>query len=282
MKKQIENYDNYFIYDDGSVFNITTNKMLNGSIGEHGYRYYRLSKNNKKKMFYAHRLVAETFIPNPDNLPVVNHKDGNKLNNNIDNLEWTTYSENTQHFHKMIKQNIKNQKAEYYLNDLPGEEWIDTFNNTNYYVSNYGRIRNKKTNRLLNPVNTCGYYKVRLSKKGQTDDWLVHKLVYFSFFHEETNMKKYCIDHIDGNKHNNCLNNLRKITISDNVLEAYYNQKTNSNIKSVSQFDLENNLLAIFPSAREAGRQLSLDSSSIIKCCKGKLKTTGGYIFHYT
>jgi hypothetical protein len=73
--------------------------MLKGSIGEHGYKYYRLSKNGKKKMFYAHRLVAEHFLPNPNNLPVVNHIDGNKLNNSVTNLEWVSYSENTKKWH---------------------------------------------------------------------------------------------------------------------------------------------------------------------------------------
>ena len=46
-------------------------------------------------MLYAHRLVAEYFIDNPNNLPVVNHKDENKLNNNVNNLEWATYSQNS-------------------------------------------------------------------------------------------------------------------------------------------------------------------------------------------
>ena len=72
MKKQILNYENYYIYDNGDVENINTKKFLKGSIGEHGYKYYRLSKNNTKKMFYAHRLVAEAFIDNPENLPIVN------------------------------------------------------------------------------------------------------------------------------------------------------------------------------------------------------------------
>jgi hypothetical protein len=90
--KKIKNYDNYLIDENGNVLNINTNKYLKGSIGENGYKYYRLSKNNKKTMFYAHRLVAEYYIPNPDYLPVVNHIDGNKLNNNKNNLEWVTYS----------------------------------------------------------------------------------------------------------------------------------------------------------------------------------------------
>lgn len=281
MKKEITNYENYLIYDDGNVFNTNTNKMLSGSIGENGYKYYRLSKNNVKKMFYAHRLVAEAFLENPNNLPVVNHKDGNKLNNNLNNLEWVSYSDNIKHFHKEIKKSKQNIKQEKYKNDLLNEIWTEAIDNSNYMVSNLGRIRNIKTNNILHPVETSGYYKVRLSLNGQTIDWLVHKLVYLSFNKEDIINNNYCIDHIDGNKHNNNLENLRKITFSENVKNAYYTQKTNSNIKPVSQFDKNNNFIATYPSAREAGRQLNLDSSSISKCCKNKLKTVGGFIFKY-
>lgn len=281
MRKKIKNYDNYYIYDNGDVFNIKTKKMLDGSIGKNGYKYYRLSKENTKKMFYAHRLVAEYFIDNFDNLPVVNHKDGNKLNNNVDNLEWVSYSENMEHFHSTIKKNSKNKKIQKYNGDLEGEIWIETINNSNYKVSNYGRVWNITNNNILSPSETSGYHKVRLSKNGETSDWLVHKLIFCSFNNEINIDKNFVIDHIDGNKHNNCLNNLRKISISDNVQKAYYEQKLNSNIKPVSQYDLDNNFIATYPSSREAGRQLGLDSSSIIKCCKGKLKTTGNFIFHY-
>lgn len=97
MRKQINGYNNYYIYDNGDVLNISTNKILKGSIGENGYKYYRLSKDNNKTMFYAHRLVAEHFLENPNSLPVVNHKDGNKLNNKAENLEWVTRSENDLH-----------------------------------------------------------------------------------------------------------------------------------------------------------------------------------------
>ena len=281
MYKKIKNYENYLIYDNGDIFNLNTKKILNGSIGENGYKYYRLSKNGKKKMFYAHRLVAEHFIDNPKNLPIVNHIDGNKLNNNINNLEWISYSNNTKHFHKIIKKIKHNQKQEKYINDLPNEQWVLARGNNNYEASSCGRIHNLKTNNILHPVETCGYYKVRLSKDGETTDWLVHKLIFFSFHPEILELNNYCIDHIDGNKHNNYLNNLRQITISENVKNAYYIQRTNSNTKPVNQFDKKMNLLATFPSSREAGRQLKLDSSSIIKCCKGKLKTTGGFIFKY-
>jgi hypothetical protein len=279
MQKQIKDYDNYIIYDDGIVLNLKTKKTLQGSVGENGYKYYRLSSNNNKKMFYAHRLVAEHFIPNPENLPVVNHKDGNKLNNHISNLEWVSYSKNAEHFHKYVK-NSQNQKYEKYTADLENEQWVTVKSNSNYRVSSFGRVHNIKTNNILHPVETCGYYKVRLSQNGKTTDWLIHKLV-FQSFHHEVDTKDYCIDHIDGNKHNNSLSNLRKITLSENVRKAYYEQRTNSNIKPVSQYSKEGEFLATFPSSREAARQLNLDSSSITKCCKGKLKTTGGFVFKY-
>lgn len=60
-----------------------------------GYLQVELSKNGVKKMITVHRLVATTFIPNPNNLPTINHKDENKKNNNILNLEWCTSSYNT-------------------------------------------------------------------------------------------------------------------------------------------------------------------------------------------
>ena len=67
MKTKIKDYENYELYDTGEVFNITTGKKLKGSIRLNGYKVYRLSKNNKKVEYYAHRLVAEHFIPNPNN-----------------------------------------------------------------------------------------------------------------------------------------------------------------------------------------------------------------------
>ena len=62
-----------------------------------GYLFIQLAKNNKKKSMSIHRLVAKAFIPNPYNKLTVNHKDGNKLNNCVDNLEWMTHSENMKH-----------------------------------------------------------------------------------------------------------------------------------------------------------------------------------------
>ena len=89
---------NYQISETGELFNKKTQKYLKGSINKLGYKVYRLSINGVSKDLYAHRMVAETFIPNNDLLrDCVNHIDGNKLNNSINNLEWVTKGENNRH-----------------------------------------------------------------------------------------------------------------------------------------------------------------------------------------
>ena len=72
-----------------------------------GYIQYLLHKNNKGKELKAHRLVAEAFLPNPENKREVNHIDGDKHNNRVDNLEWATTSENQIHAHYELGKGIK-------------------------------------------------------------------------------------------------------------------------------------------------------------------------------
>lgn len=72
-------------------------KVLKKSLTRFGYEYVCLSKNGKTKKHKVHRLVGEHFIPNIENKKTINHIDGNKQNNRVDNLEWATYKENQQH-----------------------------------------------------------------------------------------------------------------------------------------------------------------------------------------
>lgn len=280
MTQLIKDYTNYEIDENGKVTNLITKNQLKGSISEQGYLYYRLSKDNSKKMFYAHRLVAEAFLPNPNNLPVVNHIDGNKLNNNVNNLEWVSYSENVLHAHQtnLIK---PVREREYYMGDYDGEVW-KVINNFPYSVSNLGRVRNDRSQLILKPSTVCGYYKVRLSVNGVVTDAIVHKLVYCTFNQIPDIPKGYVIDHINANKLDNRLENLRLVTNSENVQAAFYETKTNKACKEVKQFDLDGNYIATYPSTKEASRRLNLDSSSISKVCRGVQKTCGGYIFKYS
>ncbi len=85
--------DDYEITRDGKVINKHTGHIL--APQPNGKGYLRVSIG--KKLMFIHRLVAEKYIPNPENKPQVNHKDGNKLNNCVDNLEWVTNQENRNH-----------------------------------------------------------------------------------------------------------------------------------------------------------------------------------------
>lgn len=96
----IPNHDGFKATKDGQIIG-KRGKPLIGHIDRCGYREVLLSENGKTIQCRVHRLIAETFIPNPTNLPCVNHKDGNKLNNSVDNLEWCTHSENTRHAYEV-------------------------------------------------------------------------------------------------------------------------------------------------------------------------------------
>jgi hypothetical protein len=93
--KQIKDYSNYFITEFGDVYSNKPSglKKLSLKLDKDGY-YVVLSKKGIRKFYRINRLVAERYIPNPNNLPQVDHKDCNKLNNSVSNLEWVTRKEN--------------------------------------------------------------------------------------------------------------------------------------------------------------------------------------------
>jgi hypothetical protein len=112
--KNIANYDEmYEVSCDGEIRSknrftksisgrkrFVIGRVIKTKKNRDGYLFVTLSKNGQVQNLYVHRIVAETYISNPDNKPQVNHIDGDKKNNSVDNLEWVSVSENTKHAYK--------------------------------------------------------------------------------------------------------------------------------------------------------------------------------------
>lgn len=120
--------------------------------------------------------------------------------------------------------------------DLPNEDWraIKGYNGK-YFISNKGRVKSLKRGAphiLAQQINNSGYLRVSLSQVGEAKYFSVHRLVAIYFVPNDDPLEKNTVDHIDGNKQNNNAENLRWLSLSDNV-KAYYNK-----MKEGTQYDI--------------------------------------------
>lgn len=99
----IQGYENYFISNHGRVYSILKKKLLKQELVRGYYYRVKITTSHKYVHFRVHRLVASAFIPNPDNKPIVHHKDGNAKNNKADNLQWVTRQEHNRIHNEMRK-----------------------------------------------------------------------------------------------------------------------------------------------------------------------------------
>ena len=139
----------YKVNRKGEIYQILNNIIRTPKDNGYGYNNINLNKNGKKITKYIHRIVAEAFIPNPNNYPMVNHKDENKKNNNVENLEWCTASYNNNYGTSKVRRTLstketwKNMSEEKrkeisenhrkaaikYMNSISKEEKIKKFSN---------------------------------------------------------------------------------------------------------------------------------------------------------
>lgn len=90
---EVKDFAGYFVNEKGDIIG-KSGKLLKPSINPNGYKFVILRKNNKSYSRTVHRIVATTFIKNPYNMPAINHKDEDKTNNKVENLEWCSYAYN--------------------------------------------------------------------------------------------------------------------------------------------------------------------------------------------
>lgn len=99
--KDVKDYEvEYQVSNFGHVYSIKREKYIKAYMDKDGYLIVGLCKDSKQKIYKVHRLVAKAFIPNPENKQQVNHIDGDKTNNRVENLEWVTCQENIIHCHE--------------------------------------------------------------------------------------------------------------------------------------------------------------------------------------
>lgn len=262
----------YDINELGEIYSHKTNKILTGTIYNTGYKMVRLTIEGKKKGYAIHRLVAQTFIPNPDNLPVVNHKDGNKLNNHMNNLEWVSQSKNRQHAIQTKVSKLAAGKREK-IKDINENDWI-RYKDTTYLVSIDGEVYNEKTKILLKQTpNNSGYIRYTLRINGKNISKLAHILVMETWGKQKL-ASNQVINHKDGNKINNNLKNLEVCSKSENALHSCYILK--NNVKPVIRIINENEIQE-YPSIKEAAKQLKVTDGAIRYALKNNSKCCQSY-----
>ena len=157
--KAIPGFPNYSVTEDGKVYSYKTNKELKPMLGTDKYHSVCLSNKGKVKRVSIHRIVANVFLNNLDNKPQVNHINGIKTDNRLENLEWSTRSENMKHayVHSLKKVSRKNIKE---LTLINSKIVLDTQTGIFYQsASEASRLLN------LNRRTLCAYLSGKLKNK---------------------------------------------------------------------------------------------------------------------
>lgn len=259
---------NYIITSDGRVINRKTNKELKGTLARNEYRSVQLTIEGKPKNFMIHRLVATMFCDNPNNYEIVDHIDRNKYNNDYTNLRWVDNSTNALNVdNRNFTKNINNID----LDNLNSSQWIKVKRNSQYMVSKDGQIINTKTKKILKGSIRNGYIRINIQEKWES----LHRLIWESF-NDTLLEKEQIIDHIDGNRLNNKLSNLRLVTQSENVLNGHINGH-NGDI-SVKQYDLQGNYITTYLSMKAAAEAVN-KTKDAVRSAANRHGTCAGYFW---
>lgn len=326
--RNIENYPWYLISSRGRILDIKFMKIKIIQTHKSGYMRACISNENGKKQFRIHRLVAKAFIPPINGKNFVNHINGIKNDNRVDNLEWVTAAENIKKAYEtgLLKLNFKNRfgtEIEQYdlegnliknwnsiseaarklnikqskirssiisKNDCNGfkwkvkkeikisnEIWKNINKYPNYYISNFGRIKNKKN--ILRPSITNGYYGINLFNKEKKIRMQIHILVAKQFINNPKDLP--FVNHINGNRLDNRIENLEWIDNSGNMIHAFRIGLFKPKVCKVNQLSLDGTLIKEWKSISEASKTLKILDSGICEVCKGKNKTYKGFKWEY-
>lgn len=265
----------YAITKEGRLRNLRTGNIIKGSVLA-SYPSANLRWDGKQKTKAFHRLVAEAWLPNPDNLPVVDHINGDRLNYHVNNLRWATHVENRENIHLDKTPKVERKNIEYSEEELNNETWIE-HEETKLMVSNLGRVLGAKKVLVKGKILDCGY--ISYNKPGYNTGILGHVLVWEAF-NKMKKPDKMVINHINGNKQDNRLSNLELVTQSENMRKAA--TETNAwNFRKVIEIDSEGNITRTFANASEAARAVGILPGSMRNTIRRKGRCSNGFRYEY-
>jgi len=276
--KVIKDFKDYYISSKGKVWSLFSENLLKPQIS---YGYYRINiggKKNSKKM-HVHRLVAEAFLENINNYPIVNHKNGVKTDCSVENLEWCSHSENSLHSINILGNNNLNSHSKEKCEEP--EDSIELDSIKSYCITRDGKVYSKKSSKFLIPhLRPDGYLCVELNKKRHK----IHRLVALAFLPEPPKEKIF-VNHKNLNRSDNRVENLEWVTPSENTKHAIDNNPgryINQQVKVACIDKDTDEIIKIYDSIAEAAKEKGIKSSgNISNICRGNGISTGGYKWKY-
>lgn len=274
-----------------------------------GYPYVNIYRDGKSRMMYIHRLIAEAFIPNPNNLPCVNHKDQNRGNSVLSNLEWCTYSYNNTYGEANIKRKntlrktLDGKHKTIYQFDLNGKlvrcftHGVNQFEEIlGYSIQDCLNGRCKTSHNFVFSYNSTFSYTENKKPKHQKNVYLIdddgeilEEYDSVSTAGKKNGFDRHCFSRsetIDG-----------VITIKGKhfIVEKKDNEYIpkghkgsrpdliGKGTKRVCQYTKEGNFVKDFQSIKDAAKSLGVikAAAEISNCCNGKLKTARGFIWRF-
>ncbi len=286
--KKIDGNEKYYVSKSGQIWSSYSSNKIQQQFDK-GYKSINIGY-PKPKFDLVHRIVAKTFIDNPNNLPYVNHIDNDIENNCVENLVWSTQSEiikdkNQKREEKREskeKKDLKDVLKDIKLREEKGDIGFEFKEYPNYVIYRDGQIFSKKSNSFLeqNP-NGSGYLRVEFSINGNPEKVFVHVLVATAYLSHTKLPEHTQVNHKDFNKLNNTVENLEWCTSSENNRHSKENNREQYTHlqKKVAKLDPETcEIIEVYDGLKEACRKNAingkpLNSGTMSKLCnKAKLK----------